>query len=128
MNVSVKKYRAQVLRKLPCFQKSKKKLEAKLDKALRNYADENSEPSLEELTCAFGSPEEIAKTLLSEVPQEKQRQYKTLRKIVQIAGSILIVVILVFATYVFFLKEIPMNVVFEDEDFGTEYVPEWTEN
>lgn len=126
MSNVIKKYRTRVLRRLTCFRKNKKKLEAKLDKSLKRFEEENADGAGDELIEAFGPPEEMARTLLNEVDETEKRQYKRLMKVLQIAGLVLMAAILVFAVYVFCLKEIPMNIVDDVDIEGTEIIPEWT--
>lgn len=124
MTATVKRFRSDVLR----AGGSGRKLKKRLDECLRGYLEEHTEPAKQELVAAFGPPEELARLLMNQFPEKERKRRRMVRKILLGVSAAVTVLILIFAVYVFFLKEIPMTVVNDYDVIGEESVPEMTGN
>ena len=80
MNNAVKAYRHEVEAKLRCFKRTKNQLLFRFDKLLSAYLEDDPSPSSEQLAAAFGPPEAMVKTLMSEIPEAERKRYGRSRK------------------------------------------------
>jgi len=102
------RYKAELCQNLKCAPTARKKLMGSFEKMLRNFLEENETADWDALVEAFGTPAEMADTLLGEIPQEEIKRYKEhdRRKPLYIAIAILLT--LLICVYVFFIKQKPL--------------------
>ena len=113
---SVKQYRKKLSKELLCTKSVKKRLIGEFDKLVLNYSEENSVPTVDTLTAAFGTPNDMANTLMESVSAEEMAVYKK-RCIINRAISItLVIALLIFVIYVFFWMQKPLVAVDENKE------------
>lgn len=96
MNNAVNNYRHEVEKKLCCLNSTKKQLLLRFDKVLSAYLEDDPSPTYERLAGAFGTPEAMAKTLMSEVSEEERTRYGRSRRYSLGAAITLAVALIVF--------------------------------
>ena len=126
MNTQEKNYRKQVRKALLCGRKEKKQLTAALDRNLARFREETPEPTAEELSAAFGTPEDVAASLMAQLPEGTQKKFQKCKRVWKWIVSAVIIFLIAFFAFVAYTKEIPVYEV-EDLDVGeTRDVPDWT--
>lgn len=90
---------------LLCTHATKRKLLAQFKPAINNYVDEQPDATWEMLNSAFGTPEEMATTMMQDLPQSELTAFRRQNRLFQaLAGSIMFLFIS-FTIYVFFVKQ-----------------------
>ncbi len=126
MNTQEKNYRKQVRKALLCGRKEKKQLTAALDRDLARFREETPEPTAEELSAAFGTPVDMAASLMAQLPEGTQKKFQKCKRVWKWIVSAVIIFLIAFFAFVAYTKEIPVYEV-EDLDVGeTRDVPDWT--
>ena len=126
MNTQEKNYRKQVRKALLCGRKEKQQLTAALDRDLARFREETPEPTAEELSAAFGTPEDVAASLMAQLPEGTQKKFQKCKLVWKWIVSAVIIFLIAFFAFVAYTKEIPVYEV-EDLDVGeTRDVPDWT--
>ena len=126
MNTQEKNYRKQVRKALQCGRKEKQQLTAALDRDLARFREETPEPTAEELSAAFGTPEDMAASLMAQLPEGTQKKFQKCKRVWKWIVSAVIIFLIAFFAFVAYTKEIPVYEV-EDLDVGeTRDVPDWT--
>ena len=126
MNTQEKNYRKQVRKALLCGRKEKQQLTAALDRDLARFREETPEPTAEELSAAFGTPEDVAASLMAQLPEGTQKKFQKCKRVWKWIVSAVIIFLIAFFAFVAYTKEIPVYEV-EDLDVGeTRDVPDWT--
>ena len=126
MNTQEKNYRKQVRKALLCGRKEKKQLTAALDRDLARFREETPEPTAEELSAAFGTPEDVAASLMAQLPEGTQKKFQKCKRVWKWIVSAVIIFLIAFFAFVAYTKEIPVYEV-EDLNVGeTRDVPDWT--
>lgn len=109
MNQAVKEYQKETARFFPSDSKLRKKLLRNLDNCLASLLADISDPDLQALTAAFGSPEDLANALMEEIPASVLEQYKrrarTRRRIGVGLAAVVAVALLALTVYSIFIKE-----------------------
>ena len=107
-------------------QEEKKQLTAALDRNLARFREETPEPTAEELSAAFGTPEDMAASLMAQLPEGTQKKFQKCKRVWKWIVSAVIIFLIAFFAFVAYTKEIPVYEV-EDLDVGeTRDVPDWT--
>lgn len=102
-------YMRSLKKHLLCTHKTKRKLLAQFKQAMYNYVDEEPDATWEMLNSAFGTPEEMATTMMQDLPLSELTAFRRQNRLYQaLAGSIL-VLLLSFTIYVFFVKQNPIE-------------------
>jgi len=104
VNVTMQ-YRRAVKKKLRCGNTEKDRILEGFDQVLAAYTEEHNTPAIDDLTAAFGSPEEMAEVLMAQVSPQEQAQYHKNSLFKKIVAIILAVVLMLFTVYVLFIKE-----------------------
>lgn len=126
MNTQEKNYRKQVRKALLCGRKEKKQLTAALDRDLARFREETPEPTAEELSAAFGTPEDMAASLMAQLPEGTQKKFQKCKRVWKWIVSAVIIFLIAFFAFVTYTKEIPVYEV-EDLDIGESWeVPDRT--
>ncbi len=141
MDKGIQTYERALRRALPCGRGTK----ARLLERWRECAcamDDLPAPTYQQLTASFGPPEEMARVMMADVPQQEQCRYRQTRRRVRTIAAVLIIVallnLLMWSVYVFQFKQIPVyytdeleigDTIIIDEDFigPTIVLPEPTE-
>ena len=126
MNTQEKNYRKQVRKALLCGRKEKQQLTAALDRDLARFREETPEPTAEELSAAFGTPEDVAASLMAQLPEGTQKKFQKCKRVWKWIVSAVIIFLIAFFAFVAYTKEIPVYEV-EDLDIGESWeVPDRT--
>lgn len=107
----VARYRSALKKQLRCNGKAKKRLLNGFDQTLTAYLEEHTNPTVNDLTIAFGPPNEMAEILMAELTNQEQTQYRRnilLRKLFLVAFAL---VFLVLTIYIWFFKTTGLTVV-----------------
>ena len=126
MNTQEKNYRKQVRKALLCGRKEKQQLTAALDRDLARFREETPEPTAEELSAAFGTPEDMAASLMAQLPEGTQKKFQKCKRVWKWIVSAVIIFLIAFFAFVAYTKEIPVKAVDDVDINGTEYVPDRT--
>lgn len=128
MNEHVKQYEKQLRKHLACTRKAKEKLLNHFEYMLLHFLSDNGSPTTEDLHQAFGTPAEMAQTLMSEISPEERAQYRKRLLVKRVLIGILLAAFLVLTVYVYFYKENPINVSDEILPESTQFIdPNTTE-
>ena len=102
------RYKAELRQHLKCSRTTKNRLMENFRNMLQCFLEENESADHAALVAAFGTPSEMAATLMAEIPQEEIKRYKEhdRRKPLYIAIAILLT--LLICVYVFFIKQKPL--------------------
>lgn len=122
MNEHVNQYEKQLRKHLTCTRKAKEKLLNHFEYMLLHFLSDNGSPTTEDLHQAFGTPAEMAQTLMVEISPEEQAQYRKGVLVRRVLAVILFVVFLVLTAYIYLFKEKPINVSDEIVPEGTQFV------
>lgn len=122
MNKHVKQYRKQLRKHLTCTREVRKNLINHFEYILLHFLSDNSSPTTADLHQAFGTPVEMAQTLMVEISPEEQAQYQKRVLVKRILAVIMLVVFLVLTAYIYLFKEKPINVSDEIVPEGTQFV------
>lgn len=90
MNRETGKYLRKVRRRLACFRKRERL--RRLDTLLRAYAADCPAPDYGQIVEAFGPPEEMARTLMREVPSEESSAYFRWERTLKAAACVLLLI------------------------------------
>lgn len=106
MNGQMTQYRSNVRRNLRCGAGAKNRLLAKLDRLLDSYAGEHDKASTEALIAAFGTPVEMARTLMLDATSDELAQYRKENQIKRVILCVLLAAFMVFTVWLYFFKEV----------------------
>ena len=127
MTDGMKQYRRVLKRKLRCSWGVRKRLLEKFDDAAFSYLENEPTPALAEVTEAFGTPEEMARTLMEEVTPKEAAAYKRGVIVRRVLAGVAAAAVLAFAVYTFCFKEVGVTITpygYEGIPDGVELVPE----
>ncbi|MCD8189306.1 MAG: hypothetical protein LUD78_03650 [Clostridiales bacterium] len=110
MNEAMTRYRREVRRCLRCGRAAKQRLEEHLTGLLNAFLEENPVPDEAALEAAFGTPEELAATLMEELTPEERGQWKRQRLAARVVCMVLVLLLAVFSIYTFFFKSKPNEI------------------
>ena len=106
---AVAQYRRALKKELRCSSKAKKRLLTGFDQTLTAYLEENSNPSMEELSAAFGPPSEMAKVLMAQITDQEHTMYRNRTLCTKILTSIIFVILISFTIYIWFYKSVGLT-------------------
>ena len=107
---TVKQYERQLKRHLNCFPKTKAALIGSFRKSLEDFWVETPDPTFDALVDAFGTPEEMAKTLMADVSSKEIARRKVFLYVKRAVAVVLILLFLAFSFYIYVIKSIPVIV------------------
>ena len=113
MNKPTKQYRKKLQRALKCCREEKQRFLEKFQKALDPFLEENPDPSQQDLTAAFGPPEEMARLFLGELTEQDHKKYRTRKWI--LVGVFAVILVAAVALAVRFLTEKPEIIYVEEK-------------
>lgn len=102
-------YRRALEKKLRCGREIKKRLLDGFDQTLAVYLEERGEPTKDDLTAAFGPPEEMADTLMEGVTEQEKEQYHKTTLCLRIITSVLLALFIAFTVWLYFFKEVGLT-------------------
>lgn len=131
MNAVSSAYIRAVKRQLPCSAKTKRRLINQLNKTMSDFLEENPDATLEALHTGFGTPAQLATTMMQDLPQSEYSEFRKKKKLNQTLAGILILLLVGFTIYVFFIKQNPIESYVEiipstPTSSATEYLEEET--
>ena len=103
------KYKQEVHRRLRCTGSVKRGLLRRFGEYHSTTAD-NSPRTYEQMVADFGPPEEMAHTLMQEVPSIRHTVYRWRKWSLRILAGVLITVFLLFTGYIYYIKSIGITV------------------
>lgn len=104
---AAEQYRRSLKKELRCNSNAKDRLLKDFDKALTNFLDENTDPSMDDLVCAFGPVEEVAETLRDAITPLERTQYERNLLFTKVLTGILAIFLALFTISPFHTKLIP---------------------
>ena len=102
-------YRRALKKELRCSYKTKKRLLNGFNQAITAYWEEHSNPSMEELSAAFGPPSEMAKVLMAQITDQEHTMYRNRTLCTKILTSIIFVILISFTIYIWFYKSVGLT-------------------
>lgn len=90
MNREINKYLRRVRRGLGCFRKGERL--RRLNASLEAFAVDCPAPEYSQIVDAFGSPEDMARMLMGEVPPEESSAYFRRERVLKAAACILLLI------------------------------------
>lgn len=118
MNKETIRYQRKLRKQLPCGPSRKKELLSKFETTLSPFLEDCPCPNYEQLTAAFGPPEEMASVLMEAVPEKEKRHFRLWQRIQKGLFILLFILVLLFGFYAYYLKEWTVIEV-RDEVFPT---------
>lgn len=109
MNAVSNAYIRAVKRQLTCSAKTKRRLINQLNKTMSDFLDENPYATLEALHAGFGTPEQLATTMMQDLPQSEYSEFRKKKKLNQTLAGTLVLLFVCFTIYVFFIKQNPIE-------------------
>lgn len=103
------RYIRSIKKQLTCTHATKRKLVTHFETALSNYLDEQPDATLEMLYTAFGTPEQMASTMMQDLPRSELDAYHRQNKLHRMLAGFVVVFFFIFTIYVFFLKQKPIE-------------------
>ena len=111
-------YRRALKKKLRCNIKAKKRLLDGFNRVLTAYLEEHSNPTIDDLTIAFGPPKAMAEVLMAELTPKEHTQYRKTVLLQKILLAALAVLLLVLTVYIWFYKTNGLTTVDEGNYIG----------
>lgn len=111
MTHGVRQYRKKLKKELRCCCSARRRLLDQWDSSLAGFLEDHPDPAVEEISAAFGPPEEMAQILMAELTTEDTRQYRLHIRIKRVLAGLCAAAFLLFFAYVFFEKQKPITVI-----------------
>ena len=105
---SVKQYERKLKKNLNCFPKTKATLIGSFRRSLEDFLVEAPEPTFDALVEAFGTPEEMATTLMADVSSKEIARRKVFLYVKRAVAVVLILLFLALTYHVYVEKSIPV--------------------
>ena len=102
------RYKAELRQHLKCSRTTKNRLMENFRNMLQCFLEENESADHAALVAAFGTPSEMAATLMAEIPPEEKTRYETRSRRRSLNMIIAIILTLLICVYVFFVKQKPL--------------------
>lgn len=109
MSRATTRYIRSIKNHLTCTHATKRKLVAQFESALSNYLDEQPDATPEMLYAAFGTPEQMAASMMQDLPHSERNAYRRQSQLRRILIGILAASLLLFSVYAFFIKQKPIE-------------------
>ena len=103
------RYMRELRRQMRCSRKTQNRLLEQFTAYQLKSLDET--PDYEQMVTMFGSPDEMAQTLMEEVSQEEQSIYQRKKQCLKGAGIAACILWAVFTFYIFVIKSIPIQLI-----------------
>ena len=118
MNRNIVRYQQQLKKHMPCGFRTRNGLLTQFRGSLSTFLEDIPEPTYEQLTDAFGPPEEMAKILMESVSPKERKTYQSGKCAIKIISFVMAALFVWFSLYVFFKKQFSVVIVY-DEAFPT---------
>ena len=105
------RYRRALKKNLRCSTGAQKRLLAGFDNTLDAYLEEHTEPTIDDLSTAFGPPEEIASILMAQASPQEQAHYRKKTIAIRALAYIFAGILVLFTIYIWFVKEVGLTSV-----------------
>lgn len=105
------KYRCALKKQLRCTKTVRSRLLAGFDKTLHIFLDDHTDPSMDDLTAAFGSPAEMASILMAQATPQEHARYQKKFLFIRILTGILVGILILCTIYIWFVKDVGVTVV-----------------
>ena len=90
---------------------------------LHTYLEENPSATATDMETAFGSSDEMSRVLMDELTHQEHEQYRRIKILTRIIAAVLLVAFSLFAIYIYFIKEIPVEYHYEGSIVETSAPP-----
>jgi hypothetical protein len=128
MNHATTSYRRALSRHLHCGRAYRKRSFERFQTALDLYLEDCPDPTLQDLTGAFGTPEQLARTYLQDVPAAELKTYKTLRQALLGLVAALLCTLILWSIYRTFFRPEVVTVQQEVIIYDDVYEPDGEES
>ena len=105
------RYRRALKKQLWCTKAVRSQLLAGFDNTLDAYLEEHAEPTIGDLSAAFGPPKEIASILMAQTSPQEQAHYRKKTIAIRALAYIFAGIFVLFTIYIWFVKEVGLTVV-----------------
>jgi len=105
------RYRRALKKQLRCTTAVRSRLLADFDNTLDAYLEEHTEPTIGDLSAAFGPPEEMASILMAQTTPQEQAHYRKKTIAIRALAYIFAGILVLFTIYIWFLKDIKVTAV-----------------
>ncbi len=108
MSIVATQYIRSLKKQLFCTPSTKNRLVAQFESALSNYLDENPDATLEMLYVAFGTPEQMAATMMQDLTQSEHENKHRQNRLHRFVIGTVLTLLFIFSMYIFFIKQKPI--------------------
>ena len=105
------RYRRALKKQLRCTTAVRSRLLADFDNTLAAYLEEHTEPTIGDLSTAFGPPEEMASILMAQTSPQEQAHYRKKTIAIRALAYIFAGILVLFTIYIWFVKEVGLTSV-----------------
>jgi len=109
MTAAIEQYKRKLKRCLHCGSITKRRLMDRFEGMLNVYLSDSgwpvSWPGKQDLESAFGTPEQMARILMDEIPANVTAKYRKKKRILRVIGTIILIALLAHVAYLSFFKE-----------------------
>ena len=111
----IEKYLSEIRNNLVCSGKLKKDIIEEIESSIYDYAECKGIKDISEVYIHFGTPEEMARTYLSQVDPKKIKKAVNVRKVVVLGVLFALIMLLVFYVAIFIDAHKAHSLIVEDE-------------
>ncbi len=109
MTAAIEQYKRRLKRHLHCDSITKRRLMDRFEGMLNVYLGDSgwpaSWPGKQDLENAFGTPEQMARILMDEIPANVTAKYRKKKRILRVIGAVILAALLAQVVYLSFIKE-----------------------
>ena len=105
------RYRRALKKQLRCTTAVRSRLLADFDNTLDVYLEEHAEPTIGDLSAAFGPPEEMASILMAQTTPQEQAHYRKKTIAIRALAYIVAGIFVLFTIYIWFVKDVGLTTV-----------------
>ena len=124
MTAAIEQYKRRLKRRLRCDSVMKQQLMGRFEGMLNVYLGDSgwpaSWPGKQDLENAFGSPEQMARILMDEIPANVTAKYRKKKKVKKAIVAILIAALVLLTVYIWIYKDVGITSV---DDVGPVETP-----
>ena len=117
MTAAIEQYKRRLKRRLHCDSTMKRRLMDRFEGMLNVYLGDSgwpaSWPGKQDLENAFGTPDQMARILMDEIPADILAKYQRRRQILRIIAAVAVAALLAQSIYLMFFK--PFTIVSKSE-------------
>lgn len=112
MNDAVLSYGRSLRNALPCSPKDKRRCLTQFRTMVSPLLEEDADPTEQVLSEALGTPEQLARTLLDELPKDAVHEWQRTRRIWLSVGAAVMITVFAFLIYCAAMR--PIGITYED--------------